>query len=352
MAQVGLAPQRRRRDRLGMPRVSKGSVGEALVGAEPMKWLLSLPPWRGVLALAYHRIRADGAEPRFDSGLFSATTAELDEQMAILVRNFELVSPETIARDPDARARRVVVTFDDGYRDNHELALPILRRHGVPAAFFLATGFIDSPSVPWWDELAWMVKGSGVEALQPGEWLDKPVPISGDRAAAIRELGLVYKRLPGKRTEDFLDYCGEATGMGRCSPREASDLWMTWDMAREVRDAGMTIGGHTVTHPILGRAEPEVQRAEVEDCARRLREELDVPMRSFAYPVGLRGTFDDVTRRCLQQAEVEIAFSLYGGYLRPGELDRYDVPRASVELGATRRAFRAMLTLPRFFARW
>ncbi len=327
-------------------------MGEAFAGARPMSWLLKLPTWRGALVLAYHRILDRNGETPFDPGVFSATPSMLDAQMQFITRHFQVVSPEAIGRDPDSSGRRVIVTFDDGYRDNYELALPILRKYEVPTTFFLATGFLDHPSVPWWDELAWMVKRSPRQALEAGDWLSRHLPLDGDRRPAIDELTRTYKSLPSERTEAFLDFCAEAAGTGRCDPSAGADLWMTWAMAAELRDAGMTIGGHSATHPVLGRAEPEVQSREIEECARRLGEELGVSMRFFAYPVGRPGSFDAATRRILRGAGVELAFSLYGGYLRPGRLDPYDVPRASVEMGATPRGFRAMLAFPGLFARW
>jgi peptidoglycan/xylan/chitin deacetylase (PgdA/CDA1 family) len=317
-----------------------------------MSWLLKLPLWRGALVLAYHRMLDRGEETPFDPGLFSAAPSTLDPQMQFITRHFQVVSPEAIERDPDSSGRRVVVTFDDGYRDNYELAFPILRKHGVPATFFLATSFLDNPRVPWWDELAWMVKQSPRQAIEAGEWLEQRLLLDGDRAPAINQLARVYKSLPSDRTEDFLDFCAEAADTGRCDASAGADLWMSWEMAAELRDAGMTIGGHTATHPVLGRAEPEVQHREITECARRLNEELGVSMRFFAYPVGLPATFDDGTRRILRRAGVKLAFSLYGGYLRPGRLDPYDVPRASVGMGASLRRFRAMLGFPRLFARW
>lgn len=334
------------------PRVTKRAVGEALAGARPMSWLLRLPAWRGVLVLAYHRMHQGHEETPFDPGLFSATPSSLDAQLEFMTRHFEVVSPEAVERDPDSSGRRVVVTFDDGYRDNHELAFPILRRHGVPAAFFLATRFLDEPMVPWWDELAWIVKRSPRRALEPGEWLARRVSLDGDRRAAIDELTRTYKSLPSERAEAFLEFCAEAAGTGRCDPSAGADLWMTWEMAAELRDAGMTIGGHSATHPVLGRAQPGQQSREIEECARRLGEELGVSMRFFAYPVGLPGTFNEATRRILQRTGVTLAFSLYGGYLRPGRLEPYDVPRASIEIGVSPRGFRSMLAFPRLFARW
>jgi peptidoglycan/xylan/chitin deacetylase (PgdA/CDA1 family) len=316
-----------------------------------MSWLLKLPLWRGVLVLGYHRI-ADGEETPFDPGVLSATEPEFDAQLRLLKRYFQVVPPEEIERDPESPGRRVCVTFDDGYRDNYELALPALRRHGIRAAFFLPTGYLDDPRVSWWDELAWMVKQSERTALEPGDWLGHRLPLVGDRRSAIIELARVYKSLPSERTEAYLDFCAGTAGTGRCDAGAAADLWMTWEMAAELRDAGMTIGGHSATHPVLARARPEVQAREISECERRLAEELGVAMRFFAYPVGLPDTFDDTTRRILQGAGVKLAFSLYGGHVRPGQLDPYDVPRASVGMGGSPREFRAKLACPQLFARW
>jgi peptidoglycan/xylan/chitin deacetylase (PgdA/CDA1 family) len=328
-----------------------GAVAESLAGASSMGWLLKLPLWRGVLVLGYHRIVEDGSESPFDPGVVSASRSALDAQLQLITRHFDVVSPGDLEPDRTAR-RKVILTFDDGYRDNYEIAFPLLREHGVPATFFLTTGFLDRPRVPWWDELAWMAKTSRRQRLEPGSWLRAPLALEGDRRAAIDELTRAFKALPATRTEDFLDYCAEAAGTGRCPEAAATDLWMTWRMAAELRDAGMVIGGHTVSHPVLGRADELRQRREIEECARRLREELGVPMRFFAYPVGLPGSFDATTRRILERAGVTLAFSLYGGYARPRRLDRYDVPRTSVANGSGPRPFRAALALPQLFARW
>ena len=330
------------------------ALAQSLVGASSVGWLSKLPLWRGVLVLGYHRIQEDPENATFDSGVFSATPSTLDDHLQFITRHFEVVSVEAIERDPGGLGRRVVVTFDDGYRDNYELAFPLLRRHGVPATFFLATGFLDHPGVAWWDDLAWIVKHSQARALQAGAWLRGPLSLEGDHGAASAELARVYKSLPTKDTEAFLDFCAEAAGTGRCPAAAGADLWMTWEMAAEMRDAGMVIGGHTVTHPVLARADDEVQRWEIETCARRLREELGMSMRYFAYPIGLPDAFNDSTRRILHAVGVKLAFSLYGGYLRRDRLDSYDVPRTSIGIGigTDRSAFRAALAVPKLFARW
>jgi peptidoglycan/xylan/chitin deacetylase (PgdA/CDA1 family) len=328
-----------------------GALARSLAGSAAMQWLLRLPLWRGALVLGYHRLLEPGSENPFDDGVVSATPATFDAQLRLITRCFEVVTPDALGPGSGSPGRRIILTFDDGYRDNYELALPVLRRHGVPATFFLTTGFLDRPSVPWWDELAWMVKHGRRAVLEPDGWLGAPVSLS-DRRAAIGELARVYKGLPTQRTNAFLEFCARQTGAGRCPQEAAADLWMTWDMAEEMRATGMDIGGHTATHPVLARSDEARQRHEIEQCARGLRDRLGIAMRCFAYPVGLAGTYDATTRRLLRAAGVQLAFSLHGGFARAGALDPFEVPRTSVGIGAGQSAFRAALAQPGWFARW
>jgi peptidoglycan/xylan/chitin deacetylase (PgdA/CDA1 family) len=328
-----------------------GALAQSFAGASTMQWLLRLPLWRGALVLGYHRVLEPGTDNPFDDGVVSATPAMLDAQLRMITRCFEVVTPDALESRRGPPGRRIILTFDDGYRDNFELALPVLLRHGVPATFFLTTGFLDRPTVPWWDELAWMVKHSRRRALEPEGWLSAPISLD-DRRAATAELASVYKTLPTERTNAFLAFCARQTGAGRCPEDAAAGLWMTWEMAERMHEAGMGIGGHTAGHPVLGRSDEARQRREIEGCSRRLRDRLGIPMRYFAYPVGLAGTFDEITRRLLRAAGVRLAFSLHGGFVRPGPLDPFDVPRTSVGVDAGPSAFRAALAQPRLFARW
>jgi peptidoglycan/xylan/chitin deacetylase (PgdA/CDA1 family) len=372
-----------------------------------------LGAWPGVLVLNYHRIGNREGQP-WDRTMLNANADELDSQLATLARHAEVIGPdEVFAAMSAGRGRRVLITFDDGYRDNYELAFPLLRRHGLPATFFLASGFLDSPRPAWWDEIAWMVRHardqtrsteampSGGRSMPSGDGSmpsgdgsmpsggrskpsgDGSMPSGGgsmpsggrskpsgdgsfaatslllggisfpasDEDAAIAAVIARYKTLPDGDGERLLDELAAATGSGRCGASEVKDLWMTWEMAREMHAAGMSIGGHTVTHPVLARLTPESQREEVTTCARRLHEELGVAMRWFAYPVGNPDTFTSVTREILRECGVELAFSFYGGFALPSRWDPLDVPRIHVGPVLSPQMLRAMFSRPRLFAR-
>jgi peptidoglycan/xylan/chitin deacetylase (PgdA/CDA1 family) len=270
----------------------------------------------------HHRI-GDAQTSQFDHSLWSSTAESFEGQVRFLAREVDVVLPSELDEAlKSRRGRHVMLTFDDGYRDNYEIAYPILRSHGVCACFFVATGFLDSPRPAWWDEIAWMGAGHAEH----------------------------YKQLPAAEAERYLDRLAEETGRGRCPPHEAVDEWMTWDMVREMRNGGMEIGGHTVNHPVLSRLEPDRQHDEIAGCARRLEEELGQPMRTFSYPNGTPWSFDAHTRAALEAQGVDLAFSFYGGYLnRPG-FDRHDVPRCAVFDHWSPRDFIGAVALPQAFA--
>jgi peptidoglycan/xylan/chitin deacetylase (PgdA/CDA1 family) len=307
--------------------------------------------WSGVLVLNYHRV-GDGSGSKFDRGLWSSAVDAFADQVRFCRTQCDVIAPgdlpDVLAR---GRGRYILITFDDGYRDNYDVAFPILRSEGVPATFFVATGFIDAPRVPWWDEIAWMVRTSKRSAADLPGWLPATVRFDApDREGAVRTLLRAYKAMSADATEAFLNAIADATGSGRYDPQAGGHRWMTWDMLREMKAAGMTTGGHTVNHPVLARAPREIQRKEIEECSHRLATELGEPMRYFSYPVGGGEAFDSITRECLKEVGVRYAFSYYAGYRRFGDWDDYDIRRVPVEPYLTPDWFRSIVVLPQLFA--
>ena len=314
--------------------------------------LQRIAPWKGLLCLNYHRL-GDGSDSVFDRGLWSADADALDEQVRFLKSNVDIVSPPDI---PDilrnGRGRYVLLTFDDGYVDNYRVAYPILKSYGVPATFFVATGFLDNPRLAWWDEIAWMVRTSRKHAIEANRWFPLSVVFDEpDREVAVRALLAVYKVMPADSNEAYLDFLAEATGSGRYDAPEGRHVWMTWAMLREMRAAGMVVGGHTINHPILARLSPARQWEEVYGCGQRFAEEFGEPMLYFGYPVGSRQSFNEDTRACLRRAGVQYAFSYYGGVRSFKTWDDLDIQRVSIDSNMTLEWVQALVTLPSLYGR-
>ena len=315
------------------------------------RMLRSTSVWNGVLILNYHRI-GDRRNSLLDRNLWSATEEDFERQIQTIAKNFQVIGLddlETALRDRNGRF--VMVTFDDGYLDNYTHAYPILKSHGVPATFFITTGFLDIPMVPWWDEIAWIVRSSHRRSLNANRWTKGAVDFDEpDREAAISRLLSVYKGLAGTVTDEYLSFLAEALGTGRCPLEIAQGLWMTWDNIRELKRNGMTFGGHTVTHPILANLSAEQQDAEIGDCRRRLVEELGEPIEAFSYPIGGPTSFNDLTRQSLVRHGFKWAFTYLGGFCRHGHRDRLSLPRTAIETDIDLPIFRAIATLPQVFA--
>jgi peptidoglycan/xylan/chitin deacetylase (PgdA/CDA1 family) len=322
------------------------------------KLLRGLAPWRGVLVLSYHRIGVAGS---FDTArsLVTATAETLDRQLRFLTRECELLEPaelDAIRRDPELlsrRGRRVLVTFDDGYRDLYEAAHPVLQANGVHAAMFLCSGFIDGVASAWWDEVAWIIRHSSLRTLPEGPWSEHALALDGDanvEHAIDVATRRCWERSPGLISA-LLQQLGAVTGSGRRPAADSTRDWITWDMARELSAAGHRIGAHTLNHPILAQLPQERQREEISGSADRIEAELGERPRWFAYPVGVPGVFDEHSRAAAAEAGIELAFSNYGGYVLRESFHPLDVSRISVETLRTPALFAATLTLPAVFAR-
>lgn len=306
--------------------------------------------WRGLLVLNYHRI-GNGFNSSFDRNLWSASAEDFEYQVRTVSRDFDVIGLDDMEHVVSRRGGKyVLITFDDGYYDNYTDAFPILKSYSAKAVFFLATGFLDSPKVPWWDEIAWMVRHSPIKTLPASRWIDKPIALEeSNHELAIRTLLKVYKKLSGEETANYLNYLSEATQSPRCPEHIAHQLWMNWAMVREMKQAGMAFGGHTVNHPILGNLPADQQEFEIAECQRRLTAELGVPATAFSYPVGGPGSFNQHTFDSLERNGFRWGFTYFGGNLRTPTTNRYALPRAAIETDVNQTMFQAILTLPQWF---
>lgn len=329
----------------------RGLLAHALDLTGCGRMLRATSSWEGLLVMNYHRI-GNRHQSLLDRNLWSATDEDFDAQMAMITREFDVIG----LNDLDAvftyrRGRFVMVTFDDGYLDNFTNAFPILKKYGVPATFFITTGFLDVPMVPWWDEIAWMVRTSPLDGLDVNPWTTTPVPFDEPhREAAIGRLLAIYKRLSGSLTNDYLAFLGEALRSGRCPHQIADELWMKWDMIREMKAAGMSFGGHTVTHPVLANLPADEQDQEIGECRKRLIAELGEPIDAFSYPVGGRNSYNEATRTSVVRHGFRFVFNYQGGFCRHGHKDRLAIPRTAIETDVDSSMFRALTTLPQLFA--
>jgi peptidoglycan/xylan/chitin deacetylase (PgdA/CDA1 family) len=182
--------------------------------------------------------------------------------------------------------RALAITFDDGYADNHDVALPILCRHGLPATLFVATGFLDGGRM-WNDTIAQAVRGAKGDTLDLSSTSlahlgALSISTQGARRHAILTLLAEAKYLP---LEERLD---AAQGIASAADLGSESFMMSTDQLRAWRAAGMQVGAHTVNHPILSVLPDDEALFEMNASRDMLQQLLGEPITMFAYPNGRR----------------------------------------------------------------
>jgi peptidoglycan/xylan/chitin deacetylase (PgdA/CDA1 family) len=292
--------------------------------------------------LLYHRARA-APDPLLPGETDAAT---FERHMELLRVEFNVLPlGEACARlvRGTLPPRAACVTFDDGYADNEAIALPILKRLGLQATFFVCTGFCEG-GIMFNDAVIEAVRrartgthdlsslGLGVHDL-----LDNKT-----RQAAFSSLiaQLKYRRVPERRalTEEL------AHKMESTLP---ADLMMSPARIRKLHAEGMEIGAHTINHPILATLDDEEARAEIVGGRRRLEEIIEAPVTLFAYPNGKPGRdYGPRDVALVRKAGFAAAVSTAGG-AAGRRSDLFQLPRFSPwEPNPRRLGLRLLLSRP------
>lgn len=283
----------------------------------------------GILILNYHRI-GDPSSTRFDREVFGTTTDEFDAQLQYLKKHFEIVSGDDLQQLVTGKAQlkrmHISLTFDDGYLDNYTHALPVLLANKCTAAFFLVSEYVGSRSIPWWDEIAYLLRNTRKHQIT----LKYPVPITialdPNREAAIHTALQHYKRSDNAYSEELM---AELRQEADCALPHVDRRFLDWNEAREMKNAGMTIGSHTQTHPILGQITPERQQWELEHSKQVIEENLGCKIHTLAYPVGSRDGFDASTEQLARSLGYTMCFSFYGGINTPQNMNATNLLRGN-----------------------
>jgi len=249
------------------------------------------------LVIGYHRIVEDyDAEAKVEMPSMLTSVGMFERHLDCLARSFRFVSLDDIGEhlvngiafeEPVA-----AITFDDGYQDVYELALPILERKGIPAATFVVTDLVGRPAWQIHDKLYHLVAKAFRSWDDPrskmfGLLSDLGLPAHdlARRSAVVNPMVAVSTLLPELRQADVRRLM---TGLELCVGNGFHNvpLTVTWEMVHDIRRRGFTIGSHTRTHVSLPVESPERIAAELQESKAELESHLGEPIDHFAYPGG------------------------------------------------------------------
>jgi peptidoglycan/xylan/chitin deacetylase (PgdA/CDA1 family) len=286
--------------------------------------------------LTLHHVRPARTDAFQPNRLLEVTPAFLDDVLGGLRRaQVDIVTLDEMHRrltECDFRRRFVCLTFDDGYRDNLQHALPVLRKHGAPFTLYVPTSFPDRAGELWWLTLeAVIARQNRVAIVMDGEdrhyycdtteakyelyehiyWWLRSLQGEDELRAAVRELAARY-------SVDDTAFCNE--------------LCMTWPEIGEIAaDPLATIGAHTVNHVMLRKADDDAVHSEMKNSAAVIEAALGKRPAHFSYPVGDRTSAGPREFRIAAELGFKTAVTTRPGVLFPEHAQHFTaLPRLSL----------------------
>lgn len=275
----------------------------------------------GLLILLYHSI---GRPAELDPYL-SVSEKHFAGQLEYLARHYEVMSlahaVALIERGESLPKTAAAITFDDGYRDNYDKALPLLERHGCTATFFVSTAPLSDRRPLWPNELfLWFAETRAARLELPaaalhGDRSTFELASARQRKAAFRSVEALLFRVGNAERERLIGEIAERLGVSRAADRPAM---LTWAQVKKMAAAGMTIGSHTATHPVLSTLTAEETMKELTASKAALEQELGRPVTLFAYPFGGPADFNRETQALVRKAGYTAACSTILGVNESG----------------------------------
>jgi peptidoglycan/xylan/chitin deacetylase (PgdA/CDA1 family) len=265
------------------------SAFKAIAATRAHRWARGFSQGVGAI-LMLHSVRPWQGDAFAPNQLLEITPEWLDEALA-LVRSegYDLVDMDEMAAliaGPRRDRFAVALSFDDGFRDNRDHAMPILRRHRAPWTMHVTTGFADGTAALWWVELEAAIRAlPRVTLTVGGRILDHETRQPEAMCTAFDEIYWALRARPEAELRNAIAALGAQAGID--SAALTRTLCLDWDELRALAaEPGLTIGAHTKTHVMLARHPVHVAQPEIVEARDRIAFELGRPVHHMAYPVG------------------------------------------------------------------
>lgn len=287
-----------------------------------------------LIVLCYHGVVSDDHAAAPYQYRNTVGASEFAAHLEVLQRRFRVVSADDVLAWVEGGAalppHAVLITFDDGYRNNLTVAAPILRQHGMSALISVSTDYIGTDRMLWPMEVDLRL-GTWAEGRIPmpdGSTIDRPGDPAAREQLAI-EVRRTCKRMPDDARRAYVARLAE----GRPLPLEArsdEELWrfMNWDEVRQAHAMGMHIASHTCSHPILSRLQPAQLEHELVASRRRIEQEVGT-CPALVYPNGGPEDVSPEVLAAVERAGYRMAFTLME-QVNPARPHRHRIERIGI----------------------
>lgn len=237
-----------------------------------------------VAVLTYHRV---GYPDEFPWNVPMVTTQDFENQMRYLRKTYKILSLDTLMRyiqQGDYLLRKaVVITFDDGCKNNFTYAYPILKKYNVPATINLITDHIGSGDLFWWDQVKFALWNTALKEIDLDGIGKYRILSTNDRMRAASNLNDKLKKMSNTERGPIIHSVIHMLGV-HIPANLGKELILSWDDVIEMGGNGITFGAHSLTHPNLTRLSLEEARYEISQSKRDVEERLGHGVDVFCYP--------------------------------------------------------------------
>ena len=276
--------------------------------------------------LTYHRVIPEPSPFTIDA----ISPDVFEAQMASLGKYFTVLPIDTIVdclyKGTPLPPNCLSITFDDGYADNYLYAYPILKKYGVPATFFLATGYIGTGQMLWFDQVMYVFQETTKKVFQM-PYIKRPLPLGTEVERGCAALVTLY-HLRTLQTDQIANALEDIyTALHVRPPDQDTSLMLNWDQVREMVDNGYHFGSHTVSHPILSRLPEANAEAEITLSKQQIEEETGQRVSVFAYPSGRPEDYSEETVAILKRCGYKAALANTSFAVNSLETNTYQLNR-------------------------
>jgi len=263
-----------------------------------------------LLVLTYHRVLAEPGKNPLKTIVSQKTFLK---HIDFFARKFQIIrideALENLSSSPDT-GTRAILTFDDGYIDNYESVFPILKKKGLPAAFFVSSGYIGSGRPLWdWEIIMKLIYNPDIDEVKTE---DEVLTL---RKGESRTLFAI--RVARKLRSCELDALEQILGSLNSKYMFDFDRCMGWEELRRIRDAGMEVGSHGISHRSLSRIPIEQAKREILESKRELTDRLGRECRYFSFPFGSPYDYNDELIDFVRASGYRACLINVHGYNRP-----------------------------------
>ena len=279
---------------------------------------------RCLFILLYHKIGPQ-APPLLGE---TVLPEDFERQIRYLKKRYEIIDLKNLRSsisNTNSSKDLVVLTSDDGYRDNFLYAFPVVKKYDVPLTIFLTTDVIGTTRLLWPDKLAWILYKSADnfdrQALYRTDLPPEMIPnvekfFLKDASGQAKILQFISAHLKSYSNEERGDILGRLAKFCKVKqwPVENFRAMLSWEEVKNMSRDGISFGSHTKSHPTLGKIPLDLVRQEVVDSKKLIEEKIQKPVTTFAYPYGKSDDISEGVIHLLRDEGFEYACTTEIGY--------------------------------------